>query len=210
MKSLLCVVALAGCAVDPTPTADRAELDTSGSGGIPVYAWLNAGTQTPATLEPVDANYDADYCELYVDSIADEGFSSAGATLRWLDVTIQINSEQPGTLGQVGMYTATTDGSQEITIGQLSSNGLLDYFETGFTYVQSSQHHAVTPLDYAFFVDVTRDDGTRVRLWQSNGGANFANADVFALPPWRETQGGTDLAYANDGSPIYAQKWACK
>jgi hypothetical protein len=199
----------AGSSTTPPANIDQAAITKAdGSGGITVDNWQNAGTFFPATLPVAAANYDADNCELYVDQLAAESFSSSGATLGWLDAFVAVNPSQPGTITDVGMYVETTDGDRFVMLGNATA-GRTGYYETGFTTVESSAKLARTAKDYAFFVDVQRDDQL-VRLWQSDDGYNYLDAAVFAAPPSTSSQGDTSISAANGGSPIYFQKDACQ
>jgi hypothetical protein len=150
-----------------------------------------------------------------VSDIGNGNTSVDGATDDWVEVYIQTDQQQPGTVLEVGMYTETTDGSKTITLGNIvSPNNCFGCYETGYTYTSIAP--GTTPdvqqdvQDFAFFVDVQRDDGSVVRLWQSNQGHNYDFATVFSgSPAHTYSAGDTNVSYANAGSYVFWQKDAC-
>src|SRR5450755_4121560 len=55
-----------------------------------VFSW-DGGQQTPATLSYVpDANYDANYCELWVNGFGKGNFVNGGYTEDWLEAYLSV------------------------------------------------------------------------------------------------------------------------
>jgi hypothetical protein len=178
--------------------------------GIGVYSWQGPTNVFPASLaaQPSE-NYDANNCELYVSDIGSGNVSVDGSTTDWVEVYIHTGA-QSGQLLEVGMYTETTDGAQAITLAESQGAGS---WETGYTYARSgpgTASVAQTVSDFAFFIDVQRDDGSVVRLWQSDQGHNYDFDAVFSGPPGHVDSGGdSTVSYANPDSYVFWQKDAC-
>ena len=206
--------ALAACGTTPSrPIADPlAGGSGKADGGKPieVQSWGDATNVTPASLETVDANYDADNCELWLNGFGEGSFENGGASETWLEAYLS-TPPQDGTVQTAGMFVVTADdvASNYVMLGTTIAT---DYWRTGFTTSRTLPESFTRDAEaVAFFVDVQRPDGQLVRLWQSDHGANYAVADAFALPPSGEKPlGGGEVDYANDGASIFDQKHACE
>ncbi len=106
----------------------------------------------------------------------------------------------------------TTGGEERLSIG---SEIEPDYWLTGFTYAGHQAYSEAEAIDIevqalSFFIDVRRPSGEVVRLWQSDGGANYAPADIFSVPGYHHGIGLGDIEYADESVALFAQKRACQ
>ncbi len=163
----------------------------------------------------VDAQYDATYCELYVDGFGDGFMGHYGIPTQWLAGYLRVGAVDGELLG-AGMYTRYHGrdggaGGERWSFGNQIEPGL---WKVGFSYLITG-FGGVAPVDVvaddvAFFVDVRRASGRVVRLWQSRRGANYGVAEVFA--PGVVGQGipyGT-MRWARDESVVFESRRACR
>ncbi len=66
-----------------------------------------------------------------------------------------------------------------------------------------------TVQQFAFFMDVWRENGEVVRLWQSRRGQNYRLEDAFSLPGHREDIPYGHISWADQASPVFHAKHAC-
>lgn len=174
--------------------------------------WLDPTNVFPETLTySVSEQHDADNCELFVDRFAASTFSNGGATVRWIEAAIQVGA-QDGELLNVGMLTRAEagDGPRDaITLGTLAGPAPTAA-RTGFTTFRSNPPRDVEVVEFAFFADVERPDGSVVRLWQSQHGDNFDLDEVFAAGTDHESTGGTTTDRPRGESSIFDQRRACQ
>jgi hypothetical protein len=201
------VAAIAGCsAPEPSSSAEAAEQGTA------VFTWNDALNVFPASLSDEPAqNWDANFCELYVNGFGEGNSSNDGATVRWLEAYLSVPAQQ-GQLLDVAMYTRAAQGDVITLAVPIAPN----YWRTGFTSYRSAPGMGGGPNDdpvteFAFFVDVRRENGEVVRLWQSDHGKNYTMGEVFASPPSGVVGlGNGSVTYASNDSPLFHQRQACR
>lgn len=177
-------------------------------GGLLVRSWEGATNVFPAELPAVDANFDADFCELFVNGFGRGNFSNGGASASWLEAWVSVPPQDGEILG-VGMFVRTAPGDANYVM--LGREVESDYWLTGFTTARNFPAESHVADEVAFFVDREDDDGDVVRLWQSARGANFDVEAAFAGPPSGVVSiGGGSIAYADEGARIFDQKHACR
>ncbi len=189
--------------VDPVQYCDDIEL------------WEGASAHHGYCLDYVpQAQYDANFCEFYVNALGRGQWSHSGVTLAWLEAYVRVAPQQ-GDVENVGMWVryhdlATDAAGERFSLGrQIEPN----YWLTGFT----SEHTGLSggsfrlAVDaFAFFLDVRRPTGEVVRLWQSNGGANYTVAGAFAVPGYVKGIGAGSIEYADESVDLFDQKHACQ
>lgn len=192
---------------DPIGAAAGGKADGAGH-ELETLSWSSATNVFPAEIAyDVDTNFDANHCELFVDTFGRGEFTNGGISTRWLQTEIAV-PEQEGEILNVGMFVTTVDDGDFVMLGQETND---EVWTTGFTFSSnagSGVDHDVRA--FAFFVDVERTDGRVVRLWQSAGGADFDVEDTFARPGEVEGIGGGTITFAGDDAEIFAQKHACR
>jgi hypothetical protein len=209
-SSLFLLVGLAACAEpvssvidDPLTGGGKAD----GAKGIVPFDWEGPTNVFPATLEPADANFDANHCELWVNGFGRGSFSNGGASATWLEAYVSV-PPQDGEVRAVGMFARTAPDEPEHLV-MLGREIERDYWRTGITLSRSFGNEQHDVLEAAFFVDIERD-GEVLRFWQSRRGANFSIDDTFALPPSATVSiGGGAVSYANERALIFDQKHTC-
>lgn len=163
----------------------------------------------------IDVQYDANYCELYVDGFGDGFMGHYGIPVEWLVGYLRV-SPQDGELLGVGQFTryhAREGGAagERYSFGQEVEPGL---WKVGFAY-RVTGFQGVLPVDVvadevAFFVDVRRANGRVVRLWQSQRGANYRVADVFAPGVIGQGIPYGNMEWARDESVVFSSRNACR
>lgn len=177
-----------------------------------IQSWSGATATYPQCIDYAVASHaDATFCELYVNAFGDGEFSHNGAWARWYEAYIRVGPVD-GVVQNVGMWVHDGDDQEIVSLGNEIEP---DYYLTGFTYASNSPAPGATPLDVtvdevAFFVDVLRPAGDVVRLWQSAGGANYAPADLFAVPGFEHGIGLGTIEYADESVALFDQKRACQ
>ena len=137
----------------------------------------------------VNANYDANNCEFYVDAFEEGYFSGGPAHTRWIDASFKINEadlmiRQGNTILNSGMYVKLSGGGEKYVFGSPASFDI----EARVTSSTGESTIAYTPVDaVAFFLDLRRPNGEVGRLWISNGGKNFTLAQIFDGYPFQES-----------------------
>lgn len=207
--TLALVAALAGCGAAAPPGAAETAAAEQGD-AVAVFTWNDALDVFPATLGYTPGHdYDADYCELFVNGFGAGNFANGGATVDWLEAYLSVPAQQ-GKLLNVAMYTRAAHGETITLAVPIAPN----YWRTGFTTHRNAPGGGTSDdpvVDFAFFVDVERPSGEVVRLWQSDHGANYTPAQVFALPPSGVVDlGGGSVTYASNQASLFDQKRACQ
>ncbi len=205
--SLVFFVSTLGCAADIPPGEYHSiegpvSADGKADGAVvPTFEWQDVNNVFPTRpAYRVDANYDASYCELWVNGFGRGSFTNGGTTVSWIEAYISAPAQWGEVLG-AGMYVRTAAGRSAIVFGREIEP---DYFETGYMTTRDGAEQV------AFFVDVRWPSGTVARLWQSDGGYNYIVSDAFSLPPSATVpNGGGSVVYANSGAVIFEQKNAC-
>lgn len=194
------------------PIDDPLALASSGgkadAAGLLVRSWDGPTNVFAAELPAVSANFDANFCELFVNGLGRGSFSNGGASASWLEAWVSV-PPQEGEILEVGMFVRTAAGDADYVM--LGSMVEPDYWLTGFTTSRNFPPESHVADDVAFFVDRGDERGNVVRLWQSNRGANFDVADAFAgRPSGTVGIGGGSIVYANEGARVFDQKHACR
>jgi hypothetical protein len=179
-----------------------------------VESWQGATNAFPLCLGySVDANYDANNCELFVNAFGRGSFSHDGASASWLEAYLRVALQQGELLG-AGMWTRYLDDSSTVqerfSLGTEIEPG---YYKTGFTYARNAldgSPYSWQVTAVAFFVDVRRPDGQVVRLWVSNHGTNYGLDAIFAVPGYVQGGGITSVEYADESVALFDQKRACQ
>jgi hypothetical protein len=211
-------VADADSGLDSTVVSDAADGGDAGASlcqDVEQYHDRYGGTSTCFTYT-VSANYDASYCELYLNGFGYGHESHYGIPFNWLEAYISVGTIT-GTVLNVGMFThyhdAADAGAAAHTRWSLANLISPAYYQTGFTYLYTGTmgtgSYQYTVDSYAFFVDVRRADNTVVRLWQSHGGQNYTWADAFTLPTTSTQIPYGSVEYANSQATVFDQKRAC-
>ena len=160
------------------------------------------------------ADYDANFCELWVNALGKGQWSHNGASMEWLEAYVNVGSLEGQVVG-VGMWTRFVDASgterERWSLGEEIEPG---YYRTGFTFAQTVPGAPSTDLPYevgefSFFVDVLRPTGGVERLWQSASGANYTVADAFAIAGYVKGIGSGSVEYADDSVSLFDQKHSC-
>jgi hypothetical protein len=163
----------------------------------------------------LDVQYDASYCELYVDGFGDGTMGHYGIPVSWLVGYLSVG-HQDGELLGAGMYTrfhGREGGApgERYSFGQEVAPGA---WKVGFSY-NVTAFMGVTGVDVvadevAFFIDVRRPSGKVVRLWQSRHGVNYRVGDVFAPGVVNEGIPYGNMRWARDDSEIFESRNACR
>jgi hypothetical protein len=203
---------LAGCAsedagdqkiADPIAAGEKADGKKT-----EVMKWQD-GMIFPATIEyGIDANFDANHCELWLNGFGRGNFANGGHTVEWLEAYVSAPIDD-ATVVNVGMFVRTGGESPNFIV--LGEEIEKDYWSTGFETFRSAANRKHDARDVAFFVDVERENGDMVRLWQSENGFNYDVEETFAMPPSdTKSLGGGSVVYANEQAPIFDQKHSCE
>ena len=212
-RTVALALVLSGCAdaEAPGPIDDPIASGQTGKAdgaGLLVRSWDGPTNVFPAELPVVDANFDANHCELFVNGFGRGNFSNGGASASWLEAWVSV-PPQEGEILEVGMFVRTAAGDANyVMLGSLAEP---DYWLTGFTTERNFPAESHVAEEVAFFVDRQDEDGTVVRLWQSAGGADFDVDETFAGTPSGVVGiGGGSITYANEGARVFDQKHACR
>lgn len=163
----------------------------------------------------LDVQYDATFCELWVDGFGDGFMGHYGMPVEWLVGYLRVGPQDGELLG-VGMYTrfhAREGGAagERYSFGEEVGPGL---WKVGFAY-HVTGFQGVAPVDVvadevAFFVDVRRATGRVVRLWQSQRGANYRVADIFAPGVIPQGIPYGNMEWARDDSVVFTSRRDCR
>lgn len=173
------------------------------------------GGQPYCPAYTIQENWDATYCEFYLNSIGDGYEGHYGIPFHWLEAYIALMNNE-GTILGAGMMTEYKDLADGKLHQRFSYGAEIGpyYWKTGFTYFftgyMGDGSYSYEVQEFAFFVDIERPNGTIVRLWQSNFGANYAWNDAFGLPTSSVSIPYGHVDYANDDSKVFDQKKGCK
>lgn len=177
-----------------------------------VEQWDGATNVFPACLEAANGgDYAAANCEFYVNALGRGQMSHNGASARWFETYVKVGAQE-GEVLNVGQWTRYVEAGvtkEAWSLGRILEPG---YWMTGFTSartVPGGNSFTREVGDFAFFIDVRRPAGEVVRLWQSNGGANYTEAAEFATPGYRKSIGVGDIEYVVESANVLGQKRAC-
>lgn len=179
--------------------------------------WEGPFNVFPACTDYLPAHqYNASYCELYVDGFGRGTFNHNQAFGEWLETYIRVR-EQDGDVLNVGMYVDAVepDGLRtgSLSLAQEVQPGL---WRTGYTVARrvfSPEGDEIIRSDvhsFAIFVDVLRPSGEVTRLWQSNGGANYTVDQLFSEPGYSQNIGSGSIEWVQEPSLIFSQKASCR
>lgn len=180
-----------------------------------VETWASIYGGTPSCLAyDLDAEHDADHCEVFLSGIGDGYEGHYGIPFNWVEAFLTVGPQQ-GELLNAGMLTRYRDAGDPTPHPRYSLGRQVapDTWKTGFTFHYTgvmgsgSYHHDIEQL--AFFVDVRRPTGAVVRLWQSRRGANYTWDDAFAPPTSEVSIPYGRVRYATAGAPILDAQRAC-
>jgi hypothetical protein len=189
---------------DPLAGGGKAD----GAKAAAAFRWEGPTNVFPAELGSVDANYNANHCELWLNGLGSGTFSNGGHTTSWLEAYISVPPQAGDEVLAVGMFARTAE-DEEFHLAMLGQEIEPDYWRTGVTLSRTTPAETHDVIDAAFFVDVERD-GEVLRFWQSRRGENFSISETFALPPSDVvSNGGGAVRYANSGAGVFDQKRAC-
>ncbi|MDY0059860.1 MAG: DUF6209 family protein [Myxococcota bacterium] len=183
--------------------------------GETVGRWLGATTGTVETLPyTIAADYPANFCEFAVTAFGRGSLSHNQVWARWLEAYIRVHPQQ-GELLEVGLLVNTRKNGVTATALSVGTEIEPDYWLTGFTYGRNASglpHEGPLELeivDFAFFIDVRRPTGEVVRLWQSNGGANWTLDACYAVPGYVQGIGIGAIEYADESVSLFDARRAC-
>lgn len=166
----------------------------------------------------INAQYDANHCELSLDGIGHGYEGHYGIPFEWLEAYLRVRPQQDGEVLGAGLfarYLDPRDGASHVRFS-LGTPVAPDIWKTGFTYHATgvmgppSQTYAFTVEQMAFFLDVRRPGSERVRLWQSRGGANYTWDDAFSLPTTAQSIPYGNIVWSNEGSAIFDSRRRCR
>jgi hypothetical protein len=176
------------------------------------------------------AEYDANNCELYVDSFSLSDYTVYDTHERALEADLKVHEQQLvgvegdeilGAGARIGVrrfHVAGAGGSAYLGVADDADTvyGVRDYAgDYQLRYVFEHQDPHLTSFtevsDFAFFVDVKRRDGGAVRLWQrQNGAVPFTFASVYGgQTGFQQSLGNGVKRYPDQSSPVYDQRRAC-
>ena len=200
-----------GYCIGPDPDCDTTQQGTFCEN---VESWNGAPNHFPACLSEVSMNFDANNCEFFIDSFGRGEFSNSGPTYRWIQASL-IVAPQDGLLQEAGMmvHTLNSDTGEIEKWYAVGTETSPSVYLLGFTYEQagvSTGGFSYEVVDFAFFIDVKRATGEVVRLWVSDGGANYDLDQAYAVAGREEPLGGGTLEYADGSVILFDQKRACE
>jgi hypothetical protein len=168
-------------------------------------------------------NRNANNCEFYVDHFRVDYTSHYGFDEEAMVSKIVLKGFQGELLrlGQWILFDEKRDGQwlryrhQTINASpyylQLMANHLWEVrFPIKQLFNRPENNFQRTIHEFAYFIDVVRNDGNVYRLWMSNNGKNFSfyetmNGPVSSYPiPYGRAKA------PNDGVKLYYQKWTCR
>jgi hypothetical protein len=185
-----------------------------------VERWSAVNSDVPYRTSPtcldyqVTRNHGSSHCELYLSGIGHGYTGHYGIPNRWVEAYLRVGPIQGELLG-VGIWARTRDKDsgktgQRFVLGRQVSG---DTWQTGLITLRSGYMGAggfaydIEAL--AFFVDVRRSTGEIVRLWQSNGGANYSMSDAFGLPTSTKSIPYGNIQYADPAAAIFDTQRSC-
>lgn len=185
-----------------------------------VERWSAVNSDVPYTTTPtcldyqLASNHAASHCELYLSGIGHGYTGHYGIPNRWVEAYLRVGAQQGELLG-VGMWARTRE-KESGKIGQrfvLGRQVSADTWQTGLMTLRSGYMgaggFAYDIEQLAFFVDVRRPTGEVVRLWQSNGGANYRMSDAFGLPTRTKYIPYGNIQYADPAAAIFDLQRSC-
>ncbi|MCA9547409.1 MAG: hypothetical protein KC613_23560 [Myxococcales bacterium] len=174
-----------------------------------VWRYDGPGNQFPACHPALDAQFDANHCEFYVNALGRGQFSQAQANEQWLEAWISVAPDQDGQVIDVGLFAQWTEDGQAYEGFVLGTLVEPNYWRSGLVTWSNAHGIRREVSAVAFFIDVQRPDGAVERLWHSGGGANYALADVYATPGYRLNIGSGSIEYADEQGALFDAKRAC-
>jgi hypothetical protein len=180
-----------------------------------VQSWDSATNSAPSCVPwGKDADYDALYCEHWLNGLGRGQWSHNGTTMTWLEAYVRIGSPLGSVLG-AGLWVSYLDGSGGPAKEAWSYGNAIEpgYYRTGFTTSRSGPgggSFAFTVEAFATFIDVQRPSGVVDRLWQSASGKNYTVSAAWPSPGYVLGIGSGSVEYVPDGSPVLSAKWACQ
>ncbi len=174
-------------------------------------SWQSAFQHQDACIDYQPATQvDTNNCEFYVNAFGRGQWSQASVHASWLESWISVNAEQEGQVENVGLwasYRDLADGSLHEVLS-LGSEYEPNYWLVGLTKEENSLFDRQVEA-LAFFLDVRRLDGSVERLWQSRSGANYTEADIFAVAGFLLSLGSGSVEYADESMGLFDAKRAC-
>ena len=184
-----------------------------------IERWDGATNHNPGCIDyTIAESYDATHCEFYVNALGQGSFSHGQTWGGWLEVYIRVLAVD-GDVLNAGQWTRyRSPEGDEGTAYSLGSEIEPDYWLTGFTYEQNAAFWTpdgapardLEVVAFAFFLDVQRANGEVVRLWQSNGGANYTLEEVYAVEGYHHGIGIGSIEYADESAGLFDPKRACR
>jgi hypothetical protein len=185
-----------------------------------IFTWQGPTNVQPSCISyDIAENYNATYCEFYVNALGQGNLSHNGSAANWLEAYLRVAPQQ-GQMLNAGMLTRhRAAGGPLVELYSMGTQIEPNYWLTGVTTARSGPGtegggaFTLDVVDFAFFIDVRRPTGNVVRLWQSAGGANYTLAACYPddprFPPFVKSIGIGSIRYANEGVPLFDQKRAC-
>ena len=178
--------------------------------------WEGAFNVMPYCLDYLpDAHHNAEFCEFYVNAFGRGQLSHNHSYAEWLEAYVNVLPRQ-GELLNVGMLVRHEDRAGELAeVHSLGREIEPDYWLTGFTIVSNSSPDGRAPepvevQDFAFFIDLRREGGEVVRLWQSAGGGNYTLEHTFSIPGYEHSIGIGTIEYADQVAELFDPKHTCR
>lgn len=157
----------------------------------------------------VAANYDANYCEFWPEDFGLGYVGHYGIPFRWIFANLRIGSVE-GQVLNAGMFTRfhESKSGKEGVMYSLGNEQLPGQWRVGFAYEVYGQREYVVD-EFAFFIDVKRQSGEVVRLWQSRNGSNYRLDDILSLPTYSESIPYGYIKWADQAAVLFDPKRAC-
>ena len=152
-------------------------------------------------------------CSLYVNSFGLGQWSHNQTHARWIEAYIS-TAEPAEQVVRVGLFAQVQGPDDDAPRPVFSFGDNIDpnYWRVGLT-LEKNQEFNDSLINFAFFVDVTQQDGSLQRRWLSNLGSNYTLDQVFAVDGFHLGIGSGDIYYANELDPsinLFDQRRFCQ
>ena len=127
------------------------------------------GTSFASEEYEIDSNYESTNCEFYIDSFYLESKSHYGIPDVSMVTNFKVN-KQWGKLLRIGQWVKFEEKSNN------KKNEMFvfgDYDRSIEFLIKKTREMDREILEFAYFIDIERPEGEKVRLWQSNERSNF-------------------------------------
>lgn len=169
--------------------------------------WHSAFAYEPTTLDSAPSSHSnvqepgGGACSLYVNSFGLGQWSHNQSHARWVEGYVS-TAEPAEQVVRVGLFAQVQGAEDNAPRAVFSFGDKIDpnYWRVGLT-LENNLEFDDSLIDFAFFVDVTLQDGSLQRRWLSNLGNNYTLDQVFAVDGFHLGIGSGDIHYANELDP---------